>query len=209
MAETFLQLPVDTSNTGKKIRYNSLVVGADTVHALGVYQTDPNTAANVQAVTAKGVQGSFAAAVQDLKDSGRTLRFFRAVNFTTATTEALITLTPNSGGTDGSTGTSFTVTSGKTLRLLTLILTTRNAGAAIQGPIVKVRITATGAVAASSPVIGEAACQTPAATAAHVAMATFNFPEGTELSGTNQIGISQLGIGAVAGNDVVLVAYEY
>jgi hypothetical protein len=32
MAETFIQLPTDAANTGKKVRVNSRVVGADTVH---------------------------------------------------------------------------------------------------------------------------------------------------------------------------------
>jgi hypothetical protein len=157
----------------------------------------------------KATQGGTGFSVQDLKDAGRVLKTFRAIGFTTATTEALITLTPNADGTDGSTGTSFTITSGKRLRLTTLMLTSRNVGAAVQGPVVKVRITATGAVSATSPVIAEVACQTTTATGSWVQSAQTTFPAGIELSGDMQIGISQIGMGSVAGNDVVLVGYEY
>lgn len=146
---------------------------------------------------------------KELKNTGRVLKTFRAINFSTATSEGMITLTPSSDGTDGATGTSFGVTSGKRLWLTGLTLTTRNAGAAIQATIVKVRMTATGAVGTSSPVVAEVACQSPAAIANHVGYASCTFPDGVELSGTMQVGISQLGIGAVAGNDVVLCGFEY
>lgn len=210
MAEDYYLAPVDTGNTGgKRIRYQKLSDGSVDKYFQTMALADPLTYANLMAITAKTIQGAFGACVQQMRDSGRVLRTLRAVNFTTATTEALITLTPNLGGTDSGTGTSFTATSGKVWRLLTLVVTTRNAGAAIQGPIIKARMVPSGSVAASSPVIGEAACQTGAATAAHVAMGWMNFPEGTEISGTQGIGISQLGIGAVAGNDALLIGYEF
>lgn len=173
----------------------------------------PTTPADTQLVQApalaKGVQGANGFSTQDLKDAGRVLKVFSAVNFSTATTEALVSLTPITDGAAGGAATSFGVTAGKRLRLLGMTLSARNAGAVIQGVIVKLRMTATGAVAANSPCLATLACQTPGATAAHVAHNSLMFPEGIELSGTMQIGVSQLGIGAAAGNDVTLWGFEY
>jgi hypothetical protein len=155
-------------------------------------------------VTAKGTQGPFAVATQDLKDAGRVMKCFSAT-FTAAATEALVTLTPVADGVAGTTGTSFTVTSGKKLRLVSLSVSTRNAGAAIQSVVCNLRI-ATSAVTATSPLVASVGCGTQIATASAADFGSM--PLDMELSGTMQLGISQIGT-ATAGNTVTLVGYEY
>lgn len=211
-----------------RLRLNPALTGAGTVTcnisevqssfvvlAAAVQQFGPNLhitlddAAGLNPVNTvvKGTQGARALAVQNLKDSGRTLKVYSAT-FTAATTEALVTLTPITNGTAGGTGTSFSVTAGKTFRIQSLFISTKNAGAAVQGVICNLRMTASGAVAANSPLIATVGAGTLAATANNVAAESSDIPDGLELSGTMQFGISQVGT-ATAGNTVTLIGYEY
>lgn len=155
----------------------------------------------------KGVQATNNLPVQQIKDSGRVIKTFYAT-FTAATTEALVTLTPNTGGLAGSTGTSFAVTAGKTLRIQSIAVTTRNAGAAGQGVVCQLRIRDTGAVATTSPIAGTVAAGTKLATANVTDGCTLDFPDGLELSGTQQLGVTQVGSNT-ANNTVVVTGYEY
>lgn len=155
----------------------------------------------------KGVQGTVALMVQEFKDAGRVIRTFTA-SFTAAAAEALVTLTPATDGTPAATGTSFTVTAGKRFRIEAMFLTCFNVTAAIHACQVNLRMSATGAVTTSSPIIGTVGVTTPAATIGEAISQAQSFPDGMELSGTMQFGISQIGI-ALAGQTVVLVGYEY
>lgn len=146
--------------------------------------------------------------------AAKTLVVYQATNFTAATTEALITLTPVRDGVAGATGTSFVIPSGKRLVLLSLAVTTKNAGAAVQGVQVRVRHNPAGATTASSPVIAVAGAGTFIATANVVGgmsvPVSMSWPSVIEIlgDGVKTIGISQIGT-ATAGNDVALVCYEY
>jgi|SRR5271166_2084802 len=158
-------------------------------------------------VQAKGVQGVNGLVTQDFKDSGRVIKTFTAA-FTAATTEALITLTPNSDGATGTAGVSFTVTAGKRFRITAIMLTCFNATAAIHACQVNLRMSNSGAVTTSSPIVASIAVTTAAATANLSASQGQGFPDGLELSGTMQFGVSQIGI-ALAGQTVTLMGYEY
>lgn len=155
----------------------------------------------------KAVQGTVALMVQDFKDAGRVIRTFTA-SFTAAATEALVSLTPATDGTAAAAGTSFTVTAGKRFRVQALFLTCFNTTAAIHACQVNLRMSASGAVTATSTLIGTVGVTTAAATIGDAASQAQSFPDGLELSGTMQFGISQIGI-ALAGQTVVLVGYEY
>jgi hypothetical protein len=155
----------------------------------------------------KGVQGTLALMVQDFKDSGRVVKVYTAA-FTAAAAEALVSLTPASDGAAGAASTSFSVTAGKRFRIQALFLSTFNTTAAIHGCQVNLRMSATGAVTTSSPIIGSVAATTAAATVGLAASQAQSYPDGIELSGTMQFGISQVGI-ALAGQTVVLIGYEY
>lgn len=164
------------------------------------------TAVPVSAPTlTKGAQGANGFATQDLKDSGRTLKCFSGV-FTAATTEGMVTLTPVADGAAGGTGTTFGVTSGKRLRLVSLSVSTRNAGAAGQGVVCNLRMVASGSAIVTSPIIASVAAGSALAIANAVGFGSI--PLDLELSGTMSLGISQIGT-ATSGNTVTLVAYEY
>lgn len=214
---SFYRMRLSTVLTGSgSVTLNmTLVNEAFTVVEAAVQQFGPNLhvvlddAAGLNPVNtvAKGTQAARALGVQDFKDSGRTIKVFSAT-FTAATTEALITLTPITNGTAGSTGTSFSVTAGKTFRIQSMFVTTRNAGAAIQGVVCNLRMTASGAVAANSPLVCTVGAGSLSATANNVGQGAADVPDGLELSGTMQFGISQIGT-ATAGNTITLIGYEY
>lgn len=188
----------------------SLVVVSSVVQQNGanLHMTlDDAAGGNAVNTVVKGTQGARALASQDLKDSGRVIKVYSAT-FTGATTEALITLTPISDGTVGSTGTSFTVTAGKRFRIQAILLAVKNAGAAVQGSVVNLRMSATGAVTAASPMVATVGAGTLSATANIAGSEAAPIPDGLELSGSMQFGLTQVGT-ATAGNTVTLIGYEY
>ncbi len=157
--------------------------------------------------TAKGVQALVFANIQEAKDTGRVIKIFTA-SFTAATTEGLVTLTPITDGAAGTTGTSFTVTAGKRFRIQALMLTCFNITAAIHACQINLRTSSSGAITTASPIIATVGTTTAAATINEANSQAQSFPDGIELSGTMQFGISQIGI-ALAGQTVSLIGYEY
>lgn len=176
------------------------------------------TACNTGAVTisavpsiTKGTQGTTGFAVQDLKDSGRTLCSFTASAVTANTAEALISLTPYRDLVAGAAATTFAVTSGKRLRLQALILTVRCTSTVNVGGIVRLRMLA-GTVLVTSPVhfsVGGQGSNLATAVAGNAMSYFVDLPEGFELSGTMQFGLTQLFSAATATLDVHVIGYEY
>jgi hypothetical protein len=162
--------------------------------------------------TSKGLYAEMIDSSGKLQGAAKTRFVLYATNFTAATTEALITLTPSRDNVDSTTGTSFAVTAAKRLVLLGVCVTTRNAGAAVQGVVVKVRVNPAGAATATSPVVAIVGAGTSSATANVVGSQCTPISQSPpalyEISGTNQVGISQIGT-ATAGNEVSLWGYEY
>ncbi len=160
-------------------------------------------------VTAKGVQPAVGGmGVQDLKDSGRVLCTWTASGVAGVITEGLISLTPYRDLVAGSAATTFTVTSGKRLRIQAIILTWRNNTAVAGGVTVRFRMLA-GTVLVTSPVHASLNASTALATIGSGQTAFVDLPDGFELSGTMQFGLTQLAVGAVVGFDVHVIGYEY
>jgi len=123
----FNYVQVQPNGTGLKMDTSELVSGTNTVERQNMVMADPNTAANVQAVVAKGVQGAFGAAVQDLKDSGRVsvvLSQPPGSYWSTTTSEVMQSFAVSKAGAAQLTAQgSYTVTAGKTLRIQIITLT--------------------------------------------------------------------------------------
>ncbi len=113
--------------------------------------------------------------------------------------EAMVTLTPTSDFTAGSTGTSFGVTSGKTLRIQNIIVTLAS-GAPSVGTV-KVRISSSGSVTTSSSPIATFTSEN--------FLTNVSFPDGLELSGSMQLGVSFKSGNSSQGFDCYIVGYEY
>jgi hypothetical protein len=205
---------VSSSTIGAAAPAQAIQIGLNKSGSLVAATADANNNLNVNiqdvggsAATTKGVQPAAAIPTQDLKDSGRVIKILQAT-FTPATAEALVSLTPVVDGAVGTAGTSFGVTAGKRFRVQAIMLSVENTTAAIRGTQVIVRMSTSGAVTVSSPVIGGVAATTAAATLQLAASQAQSFPDGIELSGTMQIGISAIGT-ALAGSTVSLIGYEY
>lgn len=163
-------------------------------------------------VSAKGTQAALALAVQNLKDSGRVYcNFATAAPVTGVTTEALITLTPYRDLVAGSTGTTFAVTAGKRLRIQQIIVTLRATSTVAVGGVVRLRLLA-GTVVVTSPVHATLGCMSSdlsTAAAGNAQSVTINFPDGLELSGTMQLGLTQLLSATTATVELNVIGYEY
>lgn len=139
---------------------------------------------------------------------------WNCLNFTSATTEAVLTLTPVRAGVAGSTYTTIPVTSGKRLVLVGMTVFMKNVGAAVQWVRCTLRTNPVGAAVASSPVIALCAAASNTAVAqnssgqGHTVLST-GFPCLMEFSGTEQLCVAQISQGSTAGNDMVLFGYEY
>ena len=128
---------------------------------------------------------------QDAKDSSRTYMTFYIDAIAGVTTEALVTMNINTGGTV-TTGTSYTVPAGKTLRLNAISSTVKTTNTTAQSGRVRVRSATT--VAATSGIVMNIDVPTLNGTqAAGVGTGqNYNVPDGIEIASGQQIGISQI-----------------
>ncbi len=187
----------------------SLTNGNQKTQVVGIVATTQQGGASglLGDTQAKGIQGTVALMVQDFKDSGRVIKVLSAA-FTPATTEAMLTLTPIIDGVAGTPATSFTVTAGKRFRILHLAVSKENTTAAVSGVTVNLRMTASGAVVVTSPLIATTAAGTGSATIGISGSGNCAIPDGIEFSGTMQCGVSAVGT-ALAGCFVTVIGYEY
>ncbi len=157
----------------------------------------------------KGVQPGTFLPVQAAKDSGRTIRTFVATATAGVTTEAMMTLTPLTGFVAGGTGTSFTITSGKTLRIQSFVASVRATAATAVAGTVRLRISASGAVTTATAVTATIGLAPTSAVIGSGNGGNISFHDGLELSGTIQIGVSQIMTATSATIDVEIIGYEY
>jgi hypothetical protein len=160
------------------------------------------------AAVAKGTQASNAMGVQDFKDSGRVAFVAVASAVAGVTTEALLTLTPVRTVTAGTAATTLTVTSGKTLRIQAIYVNVKTTAAAVGSVVCHVRMAA-GAVTATSQLFFSCGVSTLAATSGTNNGECFDIPDGFEISGTTQFGITQLASSASCTIDVTVLGFEY
>ena len=147
---------------------------------------------------AKGTQGTYAVSTQDQKDTGRTSVVFYANAVASGSTgvETAITLSLSSGTSAVTTGSSFVVTSGKTLRINSIILASRgNATATAQITTFSLRLSTSGAVTTTTtPVLFGVTTATPA-TAQAWDRCVIDIPDGYEIAGNGSV---QIGLTANA-----------
>lgn len=191
----------------------------DTTSTTAVTQA---TAANLNATVVgptltKGTQGAAGFSTQDLKDAGRTTISFYANTFAAgATTVEKIITWDQSKGTGAITAAtaSYTITSGKTLRITGLSVATRgHATATIQTTTFKLRLNTAGAcVVTSTPILFAAESATPA-TASAWDRYVIPIPDGYEIAGNGTIALCITAASTFVTNaptwNVNLIGYEY
>ena len=177
--------------------------------------TGAATSANQTTPVAKGTQGTTAEPTQDLKDSGRSKVILSSVKVTSITTEALLTLTQKKGDATVTTGTSYTVTAGKTLRIQSIRMyaeMTTAATAAWVSCRLREGAASGGAVSATSDIVDIVESSTIAVTdviGMGVPPTIVNFPDGLEIAGGQTLGISELALNVDLSVTVIVVGFEY
>lgn len=164
-----------------------------------------------QAALTKGTQGATGVTTQDLKDAGRVMVNYTATALAGVTAETLISFTPYRDLVAGTAATTFAVTAGKRLRLQTLTLTLRSTSTVNVGAIARFRMLA-GAVLVTSPVHNSVSCMSSNLATAVIGNAMsyqLTFPDGFELSGTMQFGLTQLASATSAALDIHVTGFEY
>lgn len=151
-------------------------------------------------------------ATRDLKDNART-QFAAATvigGVTCVTTEALLSMVPVRAGVAGSTATTIQATSGKTLRVTGIVFSTRSTSAAVLSGRCALRMNPNGAVTASSPILAIASTTQQAAALAEAGdTCVVSLPDGIEISGTQQIGLSQVCSATTGVVYASLIGFEY
>ena len=161
--------------------------------------------------SAKGVQPSSALGVQDLKDAGRVSYAISTViaGVTAVTAEALLSMVPVRDGVAAAAATSFGVTAAKRFRVQAIHLSGLTTGAAVLSARISLRMTPTGAVTATSPIIATVGLNGPAAVALTGDSQTIDFPDGFEISGTQQIGLTQVAAAITGTLRASIIGFEY
>lgn len=163
------------------------------------------------AATAKGTQGANGVPTQDLKDAGR-VNWSAATaiaGVTAVTTEALVSMVAQRDGTAATAATSQAVTAAKRLRITSMSVGLISSAAAVISGRVSLRIGASAAATATSPIIHTLAIPSGAALAQAGGSMTISFPDGIEISGSQQIGVSQVCSVATGTLWVTLNGFEY
>lgn len=137
--------------------------------------------------------------VQRHSEAGRSVRTL-SLSETPATTEGLRTTSRSVAGATATTGTSWTITSTKTLRIISFTVSMRHT--AVNWYQAYLRWSDTGAVTTSSPILDSMSVQNQATQGA--GSMTTTYPEGLDLSGSQQFGITTIG-GVAAGTGTVVV----
>lgn len=190
--------------------------------ATPVYAQAPPSSPNQVSVTTlptltKGTQGATGFTVQGLNDAGRTAISFYVNNFASGATtvETIITWTQSKGtGAVTAATASYTITSGKTLRITALQVASRgNSTATVQSTVFNLRLNTAGAcVVTSTPILFAAQSATPA-TASAWDRVTIPIPDGYEIAGNGTIALCISAASTFVTNAptwaVNLIGYEY
>lgn len=170
--------------------------------------------ASADLTAAKNAQTTRAVGVIEHHDAGRTAKNYSAF-FTagTANSETVATLTASSGTSATTSGTSFTPTSGKTLRLTNALVGIRNMAATAASTMMSLRLNTAGACTASSTPILFSMRAGVVSTVFSFDKAVFGFNEGYEIvgNGTLQFCISTSTNWTTTAPqlDIILNGYEY
>ena len=144
--------------------------------------------------------------VIEYKDTGRVYCVWFIDSIATTTSETLINVGANRAGTVSSPATTYTVTTGKTLRIQSFCASIQEPSSVVE--YVKLRIRSASTVNASSPVVLGLLLSTSGVTN-NAGYGEISIPDGLEIAGGQEIGISQLSDTTTANVTFTLIGYEY
>lgn len=179
---------------------------------MAIQLVDGVVSTQIASVEPAGTAGTYFLMVKTAQDSDRVKKIFSLTKGTGITTEALVSLTIKSGDATPTTSTSYTVTAGKTLRLQSIFLGVTNiTSAAVANVAIRVREGAAGggAVSVTSDIIAELEAGGQSATLQTSGQNQLTWPDGIEIAGGQQIGISELADSVDAAVTIVMHGFEY
>lgn len=176
-------------------------VNASTITAVG---------ASTVGATAKGSQAVNFIPVQEPKDTGRTLMNFTADNISAVTAEALATVTIAKNGATSSAST-YQVTSGKTLRLISFECGNVLSGTTMVQTRVRLRANTSGSAPTTASFMVDNLSVSPASAAANAVGWTDGgaMPDGIEIPGGWAIALSHISSSTAASVAISLNGFEY
>lgn len=159
----------------------------------------------------KGTQGSTGVTTQPLRDAGRVIvsACTPIAGATGVTTEALLSLDLSRDGAASSSVTTISVTSTKRFRVIAMSVGLTSSTAAFVSAQVSLRMNPSGAATASSTILHTLCLCTPTNGSGAGDSLTVSFPDGIELSGSHQIGISQIATSTSSKVWATLIGFEY
>jgi hypothetical protein len=204
-----------TWNIGSVTTLPALVAGSALIGKVGIDQTTPGTTNAVVATgptLTKATQGATGFSVQKLNDAGRAIvnAATAIAGVTAVTTEALLALNVSRDGAATASATTIAVTSGKRLRIIGVTASIISTAAAVISARISLRLNPSGAAAATSPILVTLSLTQQAAALAQAGdTCVIMFPEAIEISGTMQVGLSQVASVVTGTIWASLIAYEY
>lgn len=171
----------------------------------------PVDSADADLTAAKGSQSARALGTQDLKDAGRSAVMITVEALAGAIAEALATLTWSKGYAAVTTGTSYNVTAGKTLRLQALVISFIATTTTANTTRIRLRVNPAGAALLTSALQFSIRIAWPSATfiANEAYTIVIPFPDGIEIPGGGGLAISHIEAAANGTIDISLSGYEY
>lgn len=216
-----------TWNVGSITTLPALPAGTNTIGAVNIAAAQTiavtqATAANLNATVTpiaitKATQGATGFTTQDLKDAGRSARTITLDSFAVAaTTETLNTMSYSTDNGTLTTGTSYTVTTAKRLRIqqIAMSLHTIASNTTPAAVMVRVRVNNAGAAIVTSPVEVIVAIPGIAAANNSTAPVVIPFPDGWEFIAGAGIGVTTTCPGFVASTaapkvNITITGFEY
>lgn len=215
MADGIIQLATDGS--GKKRDASELTVGSNTVERERLVIADPTNASGLGVVKNANPSGTEYASIirptipRDASKRTQICLFFDEIN--SLSTEALVSMTVNKGGTVNNNQTSYTVTTGKTFRVSCIVFSVGIAtttGGQKKGSL---RLRADpSTVVATSPVYVNIVCGSNALAAVNEATETeVTTSDGLEFGSGWQIGLTEISPGTASRTVIsaCVVGFEY
>ena len=205
---------------------NALPTGANVIGGVtqsGTWTVQPGNTANstawlvAGATLTKATQGATGFSVQDLKDAGRSARNILLDSFAVAAaTETLNTMSYSTDNGTLTTGTSYTVTTAKRLRIqaVSVGLHTITGNTTAVAVIVRIRVNNAGAATVTSPVQMVIPLAGIAAANQNADTVVIPIPDGWEFVAGAGIGVTTTCAGFVATTaapkvDISIIGYEY
>lgn len=159
----------------------------------------------------KGTQGATGYSTQDLKDAGRTAVALYAEAVAGAASEAVVTLSQSKGFAAPSTGTSYPVAAGKTLRLMSITVAFVATTTTANTTRIRIRVNTGGAAIVTSPIVWSVRFGWESATfiANESETITIPLPDGIEIPAGAGVAVTHQEAAANGTVDVSIAAFEY